>query len=155
VGLEPSTYRESLRVPVSWWIISAATVITLFVIVAVPAGTIARGVVGGLAAVLLLALFLRYGGARVEVDAERLRAGRAEIERSYLGDVEALTGDAARNAFGRDCDPKAYLVLRSYLPGAVRVQITDPGDPAPYWLIATRHPDRLAAALSGHSVGRS
>jgi hypothetical protein len=142
-------------VPVSWWIISAATVITLFVIVAVPAGTIAGGVVGGLAAVLLLALFLRYGGARVEVDAERLRAGRAEIERSYLGDVEALTGDAARNAFGRDCDPKAYLVLRSYLPGAVRVQITDPGDPAPYWLIATRHPDRLAAALSGHSVGRS
>jgi hypothetical protein len=155
VGLEPSTYRESLRVPVSWWIISAATAITLFVIVAVPAGTIAGGVVGGLAAVLLLALFLRYGGARVEVDAERLRAGRAEIERSYLGDVEALTGDAARNAFGRDCDPKAYLVLRSYLPGAVRVQITDPGDPAPYWLIATRHPDRLAAALSGHSVGRS
>ncbi|MFD7157232.1 DUF3093 domain-containing protein [Kribbella sp. NPDC059898] len=149
------TYRESLRVPVSWWIIAAATVITLFVIVAVPAGTPAGVIVGGLAAVLLLTLFLRYGGARVEVDAQKLRAGRAEIDRSYLGDVEALTGDAVRTAFGRDCDPKAYLVLRSYIPGAVRVRITDPGDPAPYWLIATRHPDRLAAALSGHSVGRS
>jgi hypothetical protein len=148
-------YRESLRVPVSWWIIAAATVITLFVIVAVPVDTIAGAIVGGLAAVLLLALFLRYGGARVEVDARRLRAGRAEIDRTYVGTAEALTGDAARNAFGRDCDPKAYLVLRSYLPGAVRVQITDPGDPAPYWLIATRHPDRLAAALSGHSVGGS
>ncbi|MGZ0146336.1 DUF3093 domain-containing protein [Kribbella sp. WER1] len=148
------TYRESLRVPVSWWIIAVATVITLFVIVAVPAGTPAGAIVGGLAAVLLLGLFLRYGGARVEVDGQRLRAGRAEIDRTYLGDVEALTGDAARNAFGRDCDPKAYLVLRSYLPGAVRVQITDPGDPAPYWLIATRHPDRLAAALSRHSLPR-
>ncbi|MFF0268596.1 DUF3093 domain-containing protein [Kribbella sp. NPDC004536] len=153
--LEQSTYRESLRVPVSWWIIATATVVTLFVIVAVPVNTIAGALVGGLAAVGLLALFLRYGGARVEVDEQHLRAGRAEIDRTYLGDVEALTGDAARNAFGRDCDPKAYLVLRSYLPGAVRVQITDPGDPAPYWLIATRHPDRLAAALSGHSVGRS
>ncbi|GAA1575456.1 DUF3093 domain-containing protein [Kribbella hippodromi] len=149
------TYRESLRVPVSWWIIAAATVITLFVITAVPAGTIAGVVVGAVSAALLVLLFVRYGGARVEVDAKRLRAGRAEIDRSYLGTVEALSGDAARQAFGRDCDPQAYLVLRSYLRGAVRVQITDPGDPAPYWLIGTRHPDRLAAALDGHSVGRS
>nr|WP_202892342.1 DUF3093 domain-containing protein [Kribbella shirazensis] len=144
-----------MRVPVSWWIIAAAAVATLFVIVAVPAGEIAGAVVGGLAAVLLLAMFLRYGGARVEVDERQLRAGRAAIDRQHLGTVEALTGEDARRAFGRDCDPKAYLVLRSYLPGAVRVQITDPGDPAPYWVIATRHPDRLAAALSGHSVGRS
>jgi hypothetical protein len=149
------TYREVLRVPVSWWIVAAAAVITLFGIVAVPVGTTAGAVVGGLAAVLLLALFLRYGGARVEVDDQRLHAGRAEIDRTYLGTVEPLTGDDARNAFGRDCDPKAFLVLRSYISGAVRVQITDPADPAPYWVIATRHPDRLAAALSGHSVGRS
>jgi hypothetical protein len=149
------SYRESLRVPVAWWLIGAAAVITLFVIVAVPVNTLVGALVGGLAAVLLVLLFVRYGGARVEVDDSRLRAGRAEIDRTYLGTVEALTGEDARRAFGRDCDPKAYLVLRSYLPGAVRVQITDPGDPAPYWLIATRHPDRLAAALSAHSVGRS
>ncbi|WP_410787305.1 DUF3093 domain-containing protein [Kribbella sp. C-35] len=155
MGLEQSGYRESLRVPVSWWIVAAALVVTLFGIVAVPVGTTAGAVVGGLAAVLLLALFLRYGGARVEVDDTRLHAGRAEIDRTYLGTVEALTGDDARHAFGRDCDPKAFLVLRSYINGAVRVQITDPADPAPYWVIATRHPDRLAAALSGHSVGRS
>ena len=149
------TYRESLRVPVSWWLIATASVVTLFVIVAVPAGVIAGAIVGGLAAVLLVSLFVRYGGARVEVDGTRFKAGRAEIDRAYLGSVEALTGDDARHAFGRDCDPQAFLVLRSYLPGAVRVQITDPGDPAPYWVVATRHPDRLAAALSGHSVGRS
>lgn len=148
-------YRESLRVPVSWWLIAVASVVTLFVIVAVPVGVIAGAIVAGVAALLLGSTFVRYGGARVEVDEQRLTAGRARIDRAHLGAVEALTGDAARNAFGRDCDAKAYLVLRSYLPGAVRVQITDPADPAPYWLIATRHPDRLAAALSGHSVGRS
>ncbi|TDW22946.1 DUF3093 domain-containing protein [Kribbella kalugense] len=155
MGSSVGGYRESLRVPVAWWLIGAAAVITLFVIVAVPVNVFVGALVGGLAAVLLVLLFVRYGGARVEVDDRRLRAGRAEINRTYLGTVEALTGEDARRAFGRDCDPKAYLVLRSYVPGAVRVQITDPGDPAPYWLIATRHPDRLAAALSGHSVGRS
>jgi hypothetical protein len=148
-------YRERLSVPVAWWIIATAAVVTLYVITAVPAGTIAGVAVGGIAAVLLVTLFLRYGGALVEVDAQKLRAGRASIEREHLGTVEALSGEAARNAFGRDCDPAAYLVLRSYLRGAVRVEITDPQDPAPYWLIATRKPEQLAAALTANSVARS
>lgn len=148
-------YRERLSVPVSWWIIATAAVITLFVITAVPAGLLAGTAVGGIAAVLLVTLFIRYGGAVIAVDADKLRAGRAAIEREYLGQAEPLSGEDARNAFGRDCNPAAYLVLRSYLPGAVRVEITDPRDPAPYWLIATRNPERLAAALTASSVARS
>jgi membrane-associated protease RseP (regulator of RpoE activity) len=148
-------YRERLSVPVRWWIIAAAAVITLYVIVAVPAGVGAGIAVAGIAAVLLITLFIRYGGAVVAVDSEKLRAGRAVIERVYLGKAEPLAGEAVRTAFGRDCDPAAYLVLRSYVRGAVRVEITDPLDPAPYWLIATRNPDRLAAALTADSVARS
>jgi hypothetical protein len=150
-----TNYRERLSVPVRWWIIAALLVLTIWLIVAVPAGQPAGLVAGGVVAVLLTALFVRYGGALVEVDAERLRAGRASIEREYLGKVEPLTGEAVRNAFGRDCDPAAYLVLRSYVHGAVRVEIIDPHDPAPYWLIATRNPERLAAALTENSVARS
>ncbi|MEV8371797.1 DUF3093 domain-containing protein [Kribbella sp. NPDC056861] len=148
-------YRERLSVPVSWWIIATAAVVTLFVITAVPAGIWAGVAVAGIAAAVLITLFTRYGGAVVAVDSEKLRAGKAAIEREYLGKVEPLAGEDARNAFGRDCDPAAYLVLRSYLRGAVRVEVTDPQDPAPYWLIATRHPDRLAAALTADSVARS
>jgi len=149
------TYREKLSVPVSWWIIGAALTVTLFVITYVPVGSFGGALVGGVTLLVLVLLFVGYGAARVEVDGERFRAGRAVIERAHLGTVEALTGDEARNAFGRDCDPKAYLLLRSYVRGAVRVEITDPRDPAPYWVVATRHPDRLAAALNGNSVTRS
>jgi hypothetical protein len=148
-------YRERLSVPVSWWVIATAAVVTLYLITAVPAGIGAGVAVAGIAAAVLVTLFLRYGGAVVAVDSEKLRAGKAAIEREYLGKVEPLYGDDARNAFGRDCDPAAYLVLRSYLRGAVRVEVTDPQDPAPYWLIATRHPDRLAAALTADTVARS
>ncbi len=28
------------------------------------------------------------------------------------------------------------------------MEITDPADPAPYWLVGTRHPDELARALT-------
>jgi hypothetical protein len=97
-------YRERLSVPVSWWIIATAAVITLYVITAVPAGVIAGAAVGGISAILLLALFIRYGGAVVAVDSQQLQAGRARIEREYLGKVEPLSGEDARNAFGRDCD---------------------------------------------------
>jgi len=148
-------YRERLSVPVRWWLIAAAAVITLYVIIAVPAGVGAGLAVAGIAAALLVTLFIRYGGAVVAVDSEKLRAGRAAIEREYLGKAEALSGEDVRSAFGRDCDPAAFLVLRSYVRGAVRVEITDPQDPAPYWLIATRNPDRLAAALTADSVARS
>jgi len=150
-----ATYRERLSVPVSWWIVATALVLTLFVITYVPVGSFGGAVVGGTSALVVVLFFLQYGGALVEVDTERLRAGRAVIERAYLGKVEALTGADARNAFGRDCDPQAYLLLRSYVRGAVRVENTDPRDPAPYWVISTRHPDRLAAALTGNSVARS
>lgn len=149
------SYRERLTVPVRWWIIAALAVLTLWLITAVPAGNTAGLVVAGVAAVLLATLFLRYGGAVVEVDAQKLKAGRATIERTYLGKAEPLAGEAVRNAFGRDCDPTAYLVLRSYTRGAVRVEVTDPADPTPYWLIATRHPEKLAAALTENSVARS
>ena len=45
-------------------------------------------------------------------------------------------------------DARAYLVLRPYLKRAVKVEITDPADPAPYWLVCTRHPEELAKALN-------
>lgn len=142
-------YRERLRVPVGWWLITAVGLVTLWVVIAVPAGNIAALVVTAVAALAAGVLLVTYGGAVVEVDQATLRAGPATIERSYLGAAEALTGDAARRARGVDCDARAFLLLRPYLSAAVRVEIADPDDPAPYWLIATRHPDRLAGALGG------
>jgi hypothetical protein len=30
----------------------------------------------------------------------------------------------------------------------VKIELLDETDPAPYWLVSTRHPDELAAALA-------
>ena len=43
--------------------------------------------------------------------------------------------------------------LRPYLSRAVRIGIDDPADPTPYWLVSSRRPDRLAAALRGTGSG--
>jgi hypothetical protein len=40
------------------------------------------------------------------------------------------------------------MLLRSYVPTAVRIEITDPEDPTPYVYLSTRDPQALAAALT-------
>jgi hypothetical protein len=98
---------------------------------------------------LVAAAFLTYGSASVTVADGHLRAGRARIELEHVGRAVPLDREAARRAAGVEADARAYLLLRPYLHQAVRVEITDPADPAPYWLLGTRHPDHLAAALAG------
>jgi hypothetical protein len=40
------------------------------------------------------------------------------------------------------------MLLRGYIPTAVRIEITDPEDPTPYIYLSTRDPKALAAALT-------
>lgn len=141
------SYAERLRIPVTWWLITVAGLVTLLVVVGAATGYVAALVFTVVVAAGVVAVLLRYGAAPVVVTGDTFTAGRATIEVEHLGEAEPLTGEQARLARGRDCDPRAYLLLRPYLSGAVRVRLTDPADPAPYWLVATRRPERLAAAL--------
>jgi hypothetical protein len=93
------------------------------------------------------ALFVGYGAARISVADATFRAGRAQIPVHLLGAPVALDAQASRLLAGMDADARAYLLLRPYVKRSVQVPVTDPADPTPYWLVSTRHPDRLAQAL--------
>lgn len=141
-------YRERLFVPLRWWVQGVMFVATLFLAFAVALAALWAAVATAAALALLAVAFLAFGSTRIEVRDGRLQAGRASIEAAYLGTAEPLDAEAARRAAGVDADARAYLLLRPYLKRAVRVEITDPADPAPYWLLATRHPRRLADAVN-------
>ncbi|HET9827488.1 MAG TPA: DUF3093 domain-containing protein [Nocardioidaceae bacterium] len=141
-------YDERLGVPWRWWALAtmfAASVLVAF-LVATPVW-VALGVTGILV-LGLVTVFMSYGSARVTVADGVLRAGRARIPLSALGDVQVLDVESARLLAGRNADARAYLLIRPYLRRAVRVEVVDPADPAPYWMVATRRPDRLAGALT-------
>jgi hypothetical protein len=140
-------YDERLGVPLRWWAQGTMLVATLWLAVVVALPAVAAWTVTAVALALLALLLLSYGSARITIADEELRAGRARIHARYLGHAEALDADATRRVAGRDADVRAFLLLRPYLKRAVRVEITDPADPAPYWLLSTRHPDRLAEVL--------
>ncbi len=99
-------------------------------------------------AVLVAGGLLLYGSARITVGNGELRAGRAHIALDLVGTAEPLDAEGTRRVAGVDADARAYLLLRPYLKRSVRIEITDPRDPAPYWLVSTRRPDKLVAALS-------
>jgi hypothetical protein len=144
----PPAYGERLAVPVRWWLLSAlflASVLVAFLVstplwVALTATAALTAVVAG--------VLLGYGGARVSVRDGVLTAGRARIAVAHLGPPRVLDAEAARLLAGREADARAYLLIRPYLSRAVQIPVLDPRDPTPYWLVATRRPDRLADALT-------
>jgi hypothetical protein len=102
----------------------------------------------GLLGLALVAALAFIGSARVGVAGGSLHAGRAQIGLEYLGTAEPLDAEATRLAMGVGADARAFLVMRPYLKRAVQVPITDPADPTPYWLLGSRHPEALAAAIN-------
>lgn len=151
--MQPGTeYDERLGVPLRWWVQGTLLVASLWLalIVAIPAT--AAWAVTALALAVMAAGFLSYGRARVRVADGDLQAGRARIPVALLGVATALDADDTRRQAGRDADARAYLLLRPYLKGSVRVDLADPRDPTPYWLISSRRPEELAAVLARVSV---
>jgi hypothetical protein len=141
-----SAYRERLW-PAPWVFVATALVIPasllVFLPISLPAGV---GVALGLYAAIVIVLIATT--ATIEVTSSTFRAGKAHIAREFIGAATAHEGPDATAERGVRLDARAWLLVRGWIPGLVRVDLTDPDDPTPYWLVATRHPSRLAAALS-------
>jgi hypothetical protein len=97
----------------------------------------------------LAAWGLVRSSATVAVTEGELRAGRAHIPVGLLGEIDVLERPAFTHLRGAGADVRAYLCQRSWIPQGVRVTVVDLDDPSPYWLVSSRQPKRLAAALRG------
>jgi hypothetical protein len=138
-------YRERL-VPGPGTVAACLLLLPAVLIVLVPFQVVVA-VVSAVAVTALVVGALVAGAPVVAVSDGVLQAGRARIEVEQTGPAEPLRREAARAARGVDLDARAWLVLRGWVDGVVRVPVLDPDDPAPYWLVSTRHPEALVAAL--------
>ncbi|MEV8022159.1 DUF3093 domain-containing protein [Streptomyces sp. NPDC086554] len=140
-------YEERLTAPRSWWLVSLLVGIAMALIM-LPFGTLPLlgGLVGGTAVAAVVTS--SYGSPRIRVMADSLIVGDAKIPVSALGEPEVLDAEGARAWRGPKADPRAFMLLRAYIPTALRVEITDPQDPTPYVYVSTRNPEGLAAALA-------
>lgn len=140
-------YSERLSAPASWWVIGLFFAVSFVSAVGLYAGPAVSLVASLVTAVCVAAVLVAYGNRRVQVDTDGLHAGGAVLRWSCVGDVAALDRAATDVRLGPGADPAGWLMTRGYVHEAVEVTLSDPADPHPYWLVSTRHPEDLAAAI--------
>jgi hypothetical protein len=171
----PAGYFERLRTP-WWWYLAAVGVSVLLGLefaVAI-SGWIAWVPLAILLPGCLLVVWQLSSGS-VSVDGAILRAGERTLPVAEVEQAIDLSATELRRLVGRHSDPLAFTYIRSWVgPGVQLVlrppadpwpadrrstgrQVTEPPDseqdppterlPEPYWVVSTRHPDRLLAAV--------
>jgi Protein of unknown function (DUF3093) len=139
-------FRERLTVPIVWWVLAGLFALSVLLAVGAYLGPV--WAVGTTAATLLVAAAIfATASIVISVDTDQIRVGRASIEHPYIAGCRALDAEQSRRRGGVDADARAHMVLRPYVKTAVEITLDDPDDPVPYWLVSTRHPQRLEAAM--------
>jgi hypothetical protein len=141
------SYRERLLVPVAYWLLAVPVVVLL--------GAEAWFLVGGFVPPLVIAVLgvivatflVHWSLATIEVSGGVLRADGATLALAEASEAIALDEKQATAMRGPRADPSAHILLRPYLKRAVYVGLASPAEGVPYWLVATRHPEKLAAAI--------
>jgi hypothetical protein len=141
------SYHERLLVPVSYWLLAVPSIAFLGAEAWFVAGGIIPPIVLGVLSLIAALVLINWGSVTIEVAGGVLRAGKDTLPLANAADVVALDERQARLLLGPRADPAAHLFVRPYVKRAVYVKLADPSDGVPYWLISTRHPDRLAAAI--------
>ena len=149
------SYHERLFVPLRWWVQATMLLASLWLAFIVSMPAVAAWSATAVLLLLVLGGFAWLGSARVAVREGVLHAGPAHISVDLLGPAQALEPDETRRVHGVDADARAFLFTRPYLKRSVMVPVLDPADRTPYWLISTRHPQRLAAALTANAAQAS
>ena len=141
------TYRERLTTPVSWWIIALVVGLTFVTAVGFYLGPWVS-VAAGVATAGVIAGQLGWLGRRtVQVEEGGVRVDRSLLDWHHVGRVQPLDAAQTRARMGTDADARAWVVQRPWLTEAVEIQVSDAADPHPYWLISSREPVLLAAAI--------
>ncbi|MHA6763304.1 DUF3093 domain-containing protein [Streptacidiphilus sp. PAMC 29251] len=139
-------YDERLTAPLTWWLFPAGSGISfglIFYLFGAVPGLLALMAGAAVGAVLLSS----YGSVRIRVVQGLLVAGDARIPVEALGAALPLDRKEAFLWRTRKADARAFMLLRAYIPTALKVEVTDPKDPTPYLYLSTRDPQGLAAAL--------
>ncbi len=140
-------YRERL-LPQWWaWLIAYALVGMVAVAYGGALGT-RPGVLVGVGGTVLATWLIWITSPVVSVDSRGLGAASAQLPLSFIADARAVTRDEIRVLRRPRSDARLFDVLRPWAArAAVLVELEDPEDPHPAWLVSSRRPQRLVDAL--------
>ncbi len=151
VATQNLRYRERLWVPWWWWPIGLGLAAVLATEVNMGVRNLPDWLPYAFLAVVAVGVLLWLGRVEVKVtdDDVELWAGPAHLPASVVSRSAVVPRSAKSAALGRQLDPAAFVLHRNWVGPMVLVVLDDPDDPTPYWMVSSRHPDRVLAALRG------
>jgi len=133
-------------VPWSWWPVLA-------LIVAIGALEVGSGftyVVIVPVTIFLIGFFIvplaLSGRERIRLSDGVLHAGKAELPVTQITTITPLDRAETKLRLGPQADPAAHTVVRGWIGTSLMLRLANP-QPVPYWVVSTRDPQALMAAI--------
>jgi hypothetical protein len=171
-------YFERLRTPWWWYLAAVAVSLLLGLEFAVAISGWIAWVPFAIVLPASLLMVWRLSSGSVSVDRAIVRAGDRTVPVSDVAQAIDLSATELRRLVGRHSDPLAFTYIRSWVGPGVQLVLRPAADsrrtdrrptsrrvtgalpeaeqddapaeriPEPYWVVSTRHPDRLLAAIA-------
>jgi hypothetical protein len=87
------------------------------------------------------------GRGKLEISDGELRVRGAHIPLADISGAVALDAETLRRVVGREGDPAAFVSIRPWIGPGLQLWLDDPDDPTPYWVISSRHPQRVVELI--------
>jgi len=140
-------FREVIRAP--FWVLAFIYFLFMSLVVAVWAAVGNQpALITWIVSTVLIVMIALKSTLVIEVDESELKAGPAHIELKYLGQATVLESKDMGRLRTRDADPASFLIFRFWRSTGVKVEINDPRDQTPYWLITSKRNKELAEILN-------
>ena len=139
-------FKEVLRPPI--WVLAFIYFLLLSLVIAIWAAfgglTTSYAFIVATVAIIFIAFKAR---STISINNGELSIDKAHIEVKYLGRVTVLDSPAMRLLRTRDADPAAFLAIKFWNPVGIKIEVNDPRDPTPYWLVTSKRGEEIAALL--------
>jgi hypothetical protein len=143
----PHDYRERLSTPLWWYPVALAVSIILAAEFHVAGYGLTDSIPFLTLPPLAVIVVWTLGRSRLTITPAELSIRGAHVPLHFVSGVVALDPKTLRRLIGREGDPQAFVSIRPWIGPGVQLQLDDPDDPTPYWVISTRRPDRVVALL--------
>lgn len=82
-----------------------------------------------------------------------LAVDHARLPMACVGEVAVLDSMQTREVRNRRTEALNFVMVKTWAASeSVLIKVTDPDDPHPAWLISTRHPGELTAAINARAT---
>lgn len=106
------------------------------------------GIMSGLLVTAAVAGLMIFSSPAIIVSTGLLQVKQAKLETRFIGTVEIIEKSQIFQERGPKLDSRAFISLQASRKGLLKMQIVDPKDLTPYWLVSTKDAAAFEKALA-------